>query len=97
MRRMQNNLKHLARRFHRDKGKSRGKLPIMCFNCNKVGHIATRCSDKKNNRSGSKNIEVKETRTTMITKIKEISLAILLKRKPKMDLTTTTMKWCMLR
>ena len=30
----------LARRFHRGKG----KLPIICFNCNEVGHIATRCT-----------------------------------------------------
>ena len=32
----------LARRFHRGKGKFKGKLPIMCFNCNEVGHIFSR-------------------------------------------------------
>jgi hypothetical protein len=42
----------LARRFHRGKGKFKGKLPIMCFNCNEVGHIATRCLEKKNYRGG---------------------------------------------
>ena len=37
----------LAKRFHRGKGKFRGKLPIICFNCNEVSHIATRCTQKK--------------------------------------------------
>lgn len=34
----------LARRFHKGKGKYKGKLPIICFNCNEVGHIAASCS-----------------------------------------------------
>ena len=38
----------LARRFHRGKGKFKGKLPIICFNCNEVVHIATRCPKKRN-------------------------------------------------
>ena len=38
----------MARRFHRGKGKFKGKLPIMCFNCNEVGHIVARCPKKKN-------------------------------------------------
>ena len=33
----------LARRFHRGKGKFKGKLPIICFNYNEVGHLAARC------------------------------------------------------
>ena len=37
----------LARRFHGDKGKFKGKLPIICFNFNEVGHIAARCTQKK--------------------------------------------------
>ena len=37
----------LARRLHRGKGKFKGKLPIICFNCNEVGHIVTRCTQKK--------------------------------------------------
>ena len=40
----------MARRFHRGKG----KLPIICFNCNKVGHIVARCTQKKNYREGNK-------------------------------------------
>ena len=44
----------LARRFHRGRGKFKGKLPIMCFNCNEVGHITTRCPEKKNYRGGDK-------------------------------------------
>ena len=34
----------LTRRFHRVKGKFKGKLPIIFFNCNEVGHIAARCT-----------------------------------------------------
>ena len=33
----------LERRFDKGKGKFKGKLSIICFNCNEVGHIATRC------------------------------------------------------
>ena len=41
-------------RFHKGKGKFKGKLPIICFNCNEVGHIAARCEKKKNYRGGDK-------------------------------------------
>ena len=44
----------LARISHRDKDKFKGKLPIICFNCNEVGHIAARCPEKKNYRGGDK-------------------------------------------
>ena len=44
----------LARIFHRGKGKVKAKLPIICFNCNEVGHIAARCTQKKNYKDGSK-------------------------------------------
>ena len=50
----------LARRFHRGKGKFKGKLPIMCFNHNEVGHIATRCLEKMNNRSGDKQKTIRD-------------------------------------
>ena len=43
----------LARIFHRGKGKFKCKLPIICFNCNEVGHIAARCTQKKNYKDGS--------------------------------------------
>lgn len=35
----------MARRLKRGKVKYKGKLPIICFPCNKVGHIAARCPD----------------------------------------------------
>ena len=44
----------LARRFHREKGKFKVKLPIICFNLNEVGHIAPRCLEKKNYRGCDK-------------------------------------------
>ena len=44
----------LARIFYRGKGKFKGRLPIIYFNCNEVGHIATRCTQKKNYRDGNK-------------------------------------------
>ena len=33
----------LARGFHIDKGNFKGKLPIICFNCNEFFHIIARC------------------------------------------------------
>ena len=44
----------LARRFHKGKGKFKGKLLVIFFNCNEVGHIATRCPKKKNYRGWDK-------------------------------------------
>ena len=38
----------LARRFHKGKGNFKGKLPIICFNCNEIGHIVARYLEKKN-------------------------------------------------
>ena len=38
----------MVRRFHKGKGKFKGKLPIICFNCNEAGHIAAICPYKKN-------------------------------------------------
>ena len=44
----------LARRFLRGKGKFKGKIPIIYFNCNEVGHISTRCTQKKSYKEGNK-------------------------------------------
>ena len=44
----------MARIFHRGKGKFKDKLPIICFNCNEIDHIATRCPQKKNYKEGRK-------------------------------------------
>ena len=38
----------LERRFHK------GKLTIICLNCNEIGHIAARCPEKKNHRGSDK-------------------------------------------
>ena len=37
----------IAKWFGRGRGKYKGKLPIICFSCNKVGHIAARCPDRE--------------------------------------------------
>ena len=44
----------LARRFHKGKGKFKCKLPIICFNCNEVGHVVTRFLEKMNSRGSDK-------------------------------------------
>lgn len=36
----------LAKRLPRGKGKYKGKLPLKCFNCDKIGHMASNCPDK---------------------------------------------------
>ena len=40
-------LEALLARFHRGKGIFKGKLPIICLNCNEVGHIAARFPEKR--------------------------------------------------
>ena len=37
----------IARRLRRGNRKYKGKLPIIYFSCNKVGHIVARCLDKE--------------------------------------------------
>ena len=41
----------IARRFHRGKWKYKCKIPIICFNYHEVGHITTRCPEKKKKRN----------------------------------------------
>ena len=55
----------MARRFHRGKGKFKGKLAIIWFNCNEVEHIAARCPKSRNykgndNYKGRRNEDSKE-------------------------------------
>ena len=44
----------LARRFHKGKGKFKGKLLIICFNWNQVRHIGYRCPQKRNYKGNDK-------------------------------------------
>lgn len=37
----------LARRFPKGKGKYKGKIPLIFFSCEEVGHIATRCPNRE--------------------------------------------------
>ena len=74
----------LARRFHRGKGKFKGKLPIICFNCNEVSHIFVRCPEKKSYRGGVSSKE-KEMKIAKITQIK-VKSATLLKRMIQMNM-----------
>ena len=36
----------LAKKYSRNKGKYKGKVPLICFTCEEIGHIATRCPNK---------------------------------------------------
>lgn len=38
----------IKRRLSRGRGKYKGKLPLIYFSCNKVGHISARCSNREN-------------------------------------------------
>lgn len=39
----------LSRRLSRGQGRFKGELPLICFQCNEVGHIAARCPNKSMN------------------------------------------------
>ena len=39
----------LAKRVSKGKGKFKGKVPLICFSCEEVGHIVARCSNKEDN------------------------------------------------
>ena len=86
----------LARRFHRGKSKFKGKLPIICFNCNEVGHVTSIFPEKKNYRGGDK-YKSRKMKTSRITKKEARNLATLLKRKQRMIIMNMMMKWCMLQ
>ena len=36
----------LAKKYSRNKGKYKGKVPLICFSCEEIGHIAARCPKK---------------------------------------------------
>lgn len=38
----------LARKFSKGTGKYKGKLPLKCFSCNRIGHIAMNCPNSDN-------------------------------------------------
>ena len=55
MKKMWNNWKRCwLENFTEVKVKLKGKLPIIFFNCNELGHIAARCTQKKNFKEGNK-------------------------------------------
>ena len=38
----------LAKKYSRSKGRYKGKIPLICFSCEEVGHIAAKCPNKEN-------------------------------------------------
>ena len=45
----------MARRLLRGKVKFKGKLPIIYFSCNKIGHIAARCPNREDTDESKEN------------------------------------------
>jgi hypothetical protein len=39
---------NFIRKLRRDTGKYKGKLPLKCFNCGKIGHFPAKCPYAKN-------------------------------------------------
>ena len=37
----------LAKKYSKGRGKYKGKIPLICFSCEEIGHIATRCPNKE--------------------------------------------------
>ena len=67
----------MERRFHRGKGKFKGKLPIICFNCNEVGHLLD--VQKRIITKVLISTKVEEMKTTKTTKTKARSATLLKK------------------
>jgi hypothetical protein len=40
-------IENLVRRFHKGSGRYKGKSPLKCFNCGRIGHIVENCYYKK--------------------------------------------------
>ena len=86
----------LARRFHRGKRKFKGKLPIICFNCNKVGHIVAKCIEKKNYRGGDK-YKSRRDEDNKDYKDKGKKSCCITKEETKDEFDEHDIKWCMLQ
>ena len=37
----------LAKKYSRGRGKYKGKVPLICFSCEEIGHIAATCPNKE--------------------------------------------------
>ena len=54
---------HTARRMQRSKGKYKGKLPLVCFNCKEIGKFVARCPNRrKDDKSNDRYVEKKSDR-----------------------------------
>ena len=76
----------LARRFHKGKGKFKGKLPIICFNCNEIVTLQI-YADKIRITKMEENSRTREKMVKNITKTKPIDATLL-----KKTLMTMVMK-----
>ena len=83
----------LAKKYSRGRGKYKGKIPLICFSCEEIVHIAARCPNResKDEKKSNKYKGNKELKDYKNYKDKGKNLVLWLK-----ILTTVKMKWYIL-
>jgi hypothetical protein len=90
---------NFIRRMTRGTDKYKGKIPLICFDCDGVGHFANKFPHKKKKRNGEddpKNKKIQRGKTNKQTKLRKYFAprkTVPHQKKMKMNSMTVTHKW----